>query len=70
MSNFLTWKIRQLRFTDDLENTVLSANGIFEIPSCLVMSSGVTASSIVVFGDTVNNGSNICCLTLFCGDKK
>ena len=63
MSNRLIWEIRELRFTDDYENAMLSASGIFEIPNSLVTSSGTTSSSIVVFGDTVNNGSNICCFT-------
>ena len=63
MSNRLTWEIRQLRFTDDFENTVLSSRGIFEISNDLLPSSGITSSSIVVLGDIANNGSNICCLT-------
>ena len=63
MSNQLTWEIRALRFTDEFENTVLSSRGIFKLPNGLVPSSGTTLSSIVVFGDIVNNGSNICCLT-------
>ena len=62
MSNRLIWEIRQLRFTIDHENATLSAGGIFEIPNGLVTSSGTTSSSIVVFGNKVNNGSNICCL--------
>ena len=60
MSNRLIWEIRELRFINGRENSMLSARGIFEIPN-LVPSSGITSSSIVVFGDTINNGSNICC---------
>ena len=63
MSNRLLWEIRTLRFTDEYENAMLSATGIFEIFNSLVPSSGITSSSIVVFGDTVNNGSMVCCLT-------
>ena len=63
MSNCLLWEIRTLRFTDDYENATLSARGIFEIFNGLVTSSGITSSSIVVFGDTINNGSMVCCLT-------
>ena len=63
MSNRLTWEIRELRFINDHENAVLSAGGIFEISNGLVTSSGITSSSIVVLGNKVNNGSNICCLT-------
>ena len=63
MNDHLIWEVRELRFTNDRENATLSTSGIFEIPN-LVTSSGITSSSIVVFGNTVNNGSNICCLTL------
>ena len=64
MSNRLIWEIRELRFTDEYDSATLSASGIFEILNGLVISSGITSSSIVVFGDTVNNDSNVCCLTL------
>ena len=63
-SSRLIWVIGLLRFTDDNERATLSARGIFEIFNGLVPSSGITSSSTVVFGNTVNNDSNICCLTL------
>ena len=34
-----------------------------EYLNSLVTSSGIASSCIVMFGNTVNNGSNICCLT-------
>ena len=64
MSNRLIWEIRALRFTDEYDSVTLSASGIFEISNSLATSSGITSSSIVVFGDTINNDSNVCCLTL------
>ena len=61
-SSELEWDIDGLNFESSLEGHRLQLKQIFPGPKMTL--EGITASSVIIFGDIRNNGTMICCQVL------
>ena len=59
-SSELEWNIDGLNFESSLEGHQLYLRQIFQEPTMSI--EGITNSSVIIFGDMMNNGTMICCL--------